>query len=98
MCQSKYMLYNATSYAGGQCEGSGCARACVCNFELEKVLATLAMTNWRVKRLVDLSQNGYSLLRPCIICITVFTNHQVIKCDDMAVKQGLFLDRATFLF
>lgn len=43
--------------------------------------------------LVDLN-----LFRHCIICTIVFTNHQVIKWDDVAVKKGLFLDIAAFPF
>lgn len=59
------------------------------------MLAIVRVTKWREKMLVNLTQNGYTLLRCCII---VFTNHQVTKCDVMAVKKGLFLDLATFLF
>lgn len=92
LCQSKY-LYNATSYARGKQEGSECVHV-----HEQFWIGTLTMTNWRVKTIVDLSQGGYNLFRHCIICIIVFTNHQVIKCDDMAVKKGLFLDIATFPF
>lgn len=62
------------------------------------MLAIVTVTKWREKMHVNLTQNGYSLLRHCIICIIVFTNHQVTKCDVMAVKKGLFLDLATFPF
>lgn len=44
---------------------------------------------------MDLCKKRYIVLRDCI---RVFTNHQVIKCDDTAMKRSVFRhDHFSFL-
>lgn len=48
------------------------------------------------KDAVSLGRRGSTVRRHYVICIIVFTSHQVIELDDTAVEKGLFLDRATY--